>query len=163
MLGVDLIDPGSKQDAVDMKMKAKISQFVTMHSHEPERFLLCFLTGDKDFMTEIRAAQASGFRTVVIHPGRASRAFIRQAEEFGGLVYDWTTVRVDRRWRSDLNSLRRSQHGSGSAQIVDCSVIAVDRLELPIRPTKISLVEWICSRHQLPCHVPVAAVDGTLV
>ncbi len=94
VLGVDLIDPGSKQDAVDMKMKAKISQFVAMHSHEPERFLLCFLTGDKDFMTEIRAAQTAGFRTVVLHPGQASRAFIRQAEECGGVVYDWTSVRV---------------------------------------------------------------------
>ena len=91
-LGVDHIDPGSKQGSVDMKMKDKMRQFIESHCWGNEEHLVAVLSGDKDFLSEIRLLQDRGFRTIVCHPAQVASAFLRQAEESGPVVL-WDKIR----------------------------------------------------------------------
>jgi len=92
-LGVDHVDPGSKRGAVDMKMKAKMAEFVKEHSATPDRFIVVILSGDGDFLHEIRAVKDAGFQTVVAHPANVSEAFKHVAARDGGDVIEWDALR----------------------------------------------------------------------
>merc|ERR1719473_1328868 len=128
-LGVDHIDPGSKQGSVDMKMKDKMRQFVESNCWGNEEHLVAVLSGDKDFLAEIRLLQDRGFRTIVCHPAQVASAFIRQAAESGPVVL-WDKIRREAGGAEHVegcaggfttSSVRRFAQpwkGAGSAEVV---------------------------------------------
>jgi hypothetical protein len=91
-LGVDNIDPGPKSGAVDMKMKDNIAMFCDANKDKSSQFIVVILSGDKDFLPEIRVLQRAGFMTIVCHPPEVSKAVLRQAKE-SGPVYGWQPIR----------------------------------------------------------------------
>ena len=92
-LGVDNIDPGPKPGAVDMKMKDNIGLFCDANK-DSSQFIVVILSGDKDFLPEIRRLQRAGFATIVCHPPDVSKSFLLQAKE-SGPVFGWQPIRQE--------------------------------------------------------------------
>ena len=58
--------PGSKSDAVDLKMQNDIHHFMEVHQQMKEQFLVVIISGDRDFASCLRRLVQKGFTTALV-------------------------------------------------------------------------------------------------
>eukprot|EP00750_Incisomonas_marina_P011040 INCI16333.16.p1 GENE.INCI16333.16~~INCI16333.16.p1 ORF type:complete len:668 (-),score=108.37 INCI16333.16:3345-5348(-) len=92
-LGVTHIDPGSKSDAVDLKMQNDIHHFMEVHQQMKEQFLVVIISGDRDFASCLRRLVQKGFTTALVVNSNDARPSVRRIATVD--CGDWEALKAD--------------------------------------------------------------------